>query len=252
MLKIILLLSLTLSAFSQNEFGLGPIVIRSQDYRGSDQYHNHILPIPYFSYTTKTTEAESSFLRQLLFAFSIFEVKLGISAGLSVDSSKNDARSGMPNLDYTFELGPLFVMNFYKGKNLHFNLNTSARRTFYTNLENRLGVYGTYGVSYLLLSYEYESFYWETTAALTWGSKGFHDYYYQVEKRFATADRPEYESRAGYSGWHWTSLVKFKLWQLRFLSFVRMDDLKNVAFHESPLFKRERYWMFGSGIFFIF
>src|SRR5512135_1999367 len=127
MKKIVLFLALLNInlAFTQTQndnsskfvWGAGPLIVVGNDYRGSDQSKIWFFPIPYFSYTSKRIEAEPSFIRGLIFHTKRFSFKLSIIPGLNVDSSKNRARQGMPNVDYSIEVGPMAIFHLWQSNN---------------------------------------------------------------------------------------------------------------------------------------
>jgi outer membrane scaffolding protein for murein synthesis (MipA/OmpV family) len=81
-----------------------------------------------------------------------------------------------------------------------------------------------------------------------YATERLHDYYYQVDPAFATATRPAYDARAGYSGVRVTVSLSKRFRHLWFGAFARYDDLSGTVFEDSPLVRIHRSFMTGFGI----
>jgi outer membrane protein len=86
------------------EVGLGIGAVAFEDYRGSDTTHAYPLPIPYFLYNGKFLKADREGIRGQLFDQDWVELNLSGNATTPVRNDR--ARSGMPDLRSTLELGP--------------------------------------------------------------------------------------------------------------------------------------------------
>ena len=88
------------------ELGAGVAAFSFPYYRGSDQTNNFVLPVPYFTYHGDFFKADRHGIRGSFFDSD--RIDLSVSLALSPPGSSDDirARSGMPNLDATFEIGP--------------------------------------------------------------------------------------------------------------------------------------------------
>jgi len=81
-----------------------------------------------------------------------------------------------------------------------------------------------------------------------WADARYHDYYYSVASQYATADRPAYDGRGGYSGAHLTLSMSKRYPKMWVGGFVRVNDVHGSAFEDSPLLKRKSGFMAGIGI----
>ena len=112
-----------------------------------------------------------------------------------VDSSKNQARQGMPDLDPTVELGP--QINFIVARDLvkdwRFDLRLPVRAVVATDLRH------SHGAGYTVFPHAYYSGHPELlgarwnlglTAGLLFGSRDYHAYFYSVAPQFTTPQRP--------------------------------------------------------------
>ena len=239
------------------EWGAGLLSIKGAHYRGSDQSREWFIPIPYFSYTSERIEAESSFVRGTFFENDWFALKLSILVGLNVESERNRARAGMPNLDYTFEAGPVAIFKLWKSKNKlqSLTLETPFRQVHVTDL-TYLDVAGFFGVPFI--SYKKVAddslFGWgfEASVAYMWGSKKYHQYFYGVDQQFATSTRPQYVAQSGYSGTQLTVILNKRWRDLIFVPFYRFDWLGGSSFSDSPLVKKNSYQVGGLAFFWVF
>lgn len=239
------------------EWGLGALTMQGHHYRGSDQSKTYFFPIPYFVYTSDKIEAEPSFIRGTFYENSWFAFKLSVIVGLNVESEENDARQGMPSLDYTFEAGPMAIFKLWKSQDRKRSLTFEIpfRHSFVTDL-TYVDENGFFSIPYLnfiqaqtekLLGWGYEA-----SIAYMWGSSKFHNFYYGVNPIYATENRPTYDAKAGYSGTQLTVVLKKRWKDLVLIPFIRWDYLKGTAFEDSPLVKQKSYLLGGLGIFWLF
>ena len=77
------------------------------DYPGSKQSHASGLALPYFAYRGRVLRSdEKGALRGRLIKTERVELDLSFDGAFSSDSGENDARRGMPDLDWMGEVGP--------------------------------------------------------------------------------------------------------------------------------------------------
>ncbi|MEC7276139.1 MAG: MipA/OmpV family protein [Bdellovibrionota bacterium] len=239
------------------EWGAGTLSFRGAHYRGSDQERNWFLPLPYFTYTSKRIQAEPSFVRGTFYENDFFALKLSILAGLNVESEENLARRGMPSLDYTFEVGPMAIFKLWTSPSQNFSVTLEAPfRMVNTTDLTYVKHTGYFSVPYLnLRSRPLKSLYdwaFEASVAYMWGSKDFHDHFYGVAPQYATAARGSYQGRAGYSGTQLTLILNRRYKDVVMVPFIRHDFLGDVAFDDSPLFKKKSYTVGGLAFFWLF
>ncbi|MCI4662268.1 MAG: MipA/OmpV family protein [Neomegalonema sp.] len=130
------------------------------------------------------------------------EFDISLAGSFNVDSDSNDARDGMPDLDFLGEIGPNVKFKLGQiGPGLA-EISLPVRAVFSTDLSsgdfrgvafNPRLIYkiGRVGGTALNLAFSAES---------TFATERLHDYFYQVDTRFATPDRPAYDAQAGYLG----------------------------------------------------
>lgn len=234
------------------ELGAGLTALRFPDYRGSDRANDYVLPFPYFVYRGEFLKADKNGIRGTLFDSDRLELNISIGASLPVKSDDNPARSGMPNLKPTLEVGPSLDVNLWRTADRHYKLDLRLPvRTAFTaeggmqdigwvfsprlNLDVRDAM-GMTGWNLGLL------------AGPMYGSRRNHDYFYSVAPQYVTADRPAYEARGGYAGSQFLVSVSKRYDRYWVGAFARWDTLKGAVFADSPLVKRDSYFAAGVGV----
>src|ERR1043165_1683396 len=103
------------------ELGLGATALTMPDYRGSDERRGYLFPVPYFVYRGESVRVDRQGLRGIFFESDRVELDFSLSGTPPVDSSRNQARQGMPDLDPTLEIGPLVKATLWRaaGEQLH-------------------------------------------------------------------------------------------------------------------------------------
>jgi len=183
------------------EFGMGATGFRIPDYRGSDQNRYYLLPIPYFVYRGDKVRVDRQGPRAKVFESPRLELDFSAVITPPVDSSKNHAREGMPDLDPTVELGP--QINFIVARDLvkdwRFDLRLPVRAVVATDIKHSRGAgYTVFPHAYYSGHPELFGASWNLgmTAGLLFGSRDYHNYFYTVAPQFATAERRPTTRRA--------------------------------------------------------
>jgi outer membrane scaffolding protein for murein synthesis (MipA/OmpV family) len=236
------------------ELGIGVAGFRFDDYRGSDHTNYYLLPLPFFAYRGPVLRADREGARAVLFERQRFTVDVSLGASVPTRSKDEGARSGMPNLAGTFEIGPNFIVELWQstGRKLRLELRMPVREaitlerspraiglTFSPNLN--LDLSGLPGKGNLGL-----------LAGPLFADSRYHGYFYSVAPEFATATRPAYEAPGGYAGWRATAAFSRRFGNTWVGAFVRYDDLHGAAFAPSPLVRKETTATAGFGISWIF
>jgi len=237
------------------ELGIGVGVLALPDYRGADQGRGWVLPVPYAVYRGDVFKADRKGVRGELGGFERMKLQLSFAASLPVDSSRNDARAGMPDLKPSLEIGPA----------LEFTLWRSGERDL---LELRLPVRAAF-----TLEASPESVGWVSTPNLNldlpgrgllrgwnvgflvgavFGDRRQHEYFYGVAPQFASAQRPAYEAHGGYAGLLSIAAISRRLDGYWVGAFLRADTLRGAVFADSPLVRRDYYLAAGVAISWIF
>ena len=239
------------------ELGVGVLPLRLNHYRGSPEQKNYLFPLVAYTYRGKNVEAESGYVRGHIVKFEKFTIDLSFSLGINSNSDSNGLRERMPNLDPTFELGPMLRYYLWKSTDgKHFiNLEMPYRAVFTTNLQyiDHLGYYSIPYVNYLNKGTD-ETFGWtsEVSLGIQYGSSGFHNHFFAVNSNDVTPKRSYYHASSGYSGAQLALVLSKRIKDFLLVPFLRYDYLDGAVYNKSPLYKSPHYTMYGMSLIWYF
>ena len=240
------------------EAGLGVAGLTLPDYRGSDQQRFYVLPLPYLVYRGDFLRLDNNGLAGLLFHSERVRLNISADAWVSAKSSQNTARSAMPDLDPTVQLGPALEICLSKDTNservVQFRL--PVRAVIATDLSrwNDIGFVVNPQLTWDLRNIGPGGG-WNFGLAVgpLFATEPYHDYYYEVAPRFAVpGTRPAYDARAGYSGSLLILSVTKRFGHFWFGAFARYDELSGAVFANSPLMRTDHSFMAGLGLAWVF
>lgn len=241
------------------ELGLGAAMLNTPDYRGADQGRTYVLPFPYVIYRGERLRVSREGIRRSLFRTQRLHLDMSLNASTPVESERNQARQGMPNLDPSFELGPSLQVDLREAAGIlpRMTLRLPVRGVLAVAKDFSHADYvGWVAAPDLNLNWQGESGFRPWRAGMTlgplFGDRSFHDYYYSVAPEFAAAGRPTYQARSGYSGMRLAGAVTKRFNRLWAGTFFRYDNLAGVAFEDSPLLREKHALMTGFGIAWVF
>jgi len=235
------------------EAGAGVTVISFPHYRGSDERRSWVLPFPYVVYRGEFLQADERKVRGLLFKTDRVELDVSINGTPPVDSSEDEARQGMPDLDATLEIGP--SLNFLM-------LRTDDRKT---RLELRLPVRAALATDFTYVDLAGWVFQpnlnldlrdvlghvgWKlgVLAGPMFSDRRYNQYFYGVDPAFATAGRPAYNASGGYAGTQLITSLSKRYRGFWIGGFAKWDTLNNAVFADSPLVKTSQYFAAGIAV----
>lgn len=237
------------------ELGVGLGSQTLADYRGADNYSIQFIPIPYIAYRGDFLRADDKGLRGRFIATDQVELNISLAGSLKGDSDDNPLREGMPELDPAGEVGPSLNINltgddFSEG----WSLRLPVRGVFAIDFEDLK----VRNIGYLANpQFTYEGLNWKgwkgsLDLGVLYGSRKYHDYYYSVAPRFATAERPAYRARSGYSGSYFNFSLTKRHGRWWFGGYLRYDNLRGATFDDSPLVETDHYFTLALGFAWIF
>jgi outer membrane scaffolding protein for murein synthesis (MipA/OmpV family) len=239
------------------ELGAGLALLQMPDYSGSDKDRLYLLPYPYFIYRGDILNIDRDRISgrvfksdKILFDFSFF-------GQAPVDSSDNETRRGMPDLDPTFEVGPSLTITLLENRQDRYKLNLflPVRAVFSTDFSS---VHREGWVFSPRLVFEKSDILPATGLNLgmslgpIFADSAYHRYYYSVDPVYATASRPSYSAEGGYSGTALTLGLSKGYNQLIFSAFVSINLLHGAVIEDSPLVKTKTSVMSGFMVSWIF
>jgi outer membrane scaffolding protein for murein synthesis (MipA/OmpV family) len=232
------------------ELGLGLGALQLPHYRGSDQHHDLVLPVPYAIYRGKIFRATREGARAVLLDSERFDVDLSLAASAPVRSKDNTARAGMPDLAPTLEFGPNVNLLLGRGEGWKLDLRLPVRGVLQLNSQFRDAGYTVSPV--VNLDLRWAGWNLGGQAGPLWASRRYNATYYDVSPLFATATRPAYTSTAGRGGWHWTTAATRRFGALWVGGYLNGDRLGGAVFDNSPLVRKQNTLSFGVALAWVF
>jgi MipA family protein len=227
------------------------------DYRGFDESRYYVLPYPYVVYRGDILKVDREQISGRIFKTDNLLLDISIFGSVPVRSSENTARSGMPDLDPTFEIGPSLNIKLLENKPDHYKVNLvlpvrAVFSTDFTSVRREGWVFSP------RLNFEKEDVIPGTglnlgiSAGPMFADSDYHSYYYSVEPEYATSSRPSYSAGSGYSCSTLSVGFNKQHQQLIFNAFVSMDFLRGVVYEDSPLVKTKYSFIYGFTVSWIF
>ena len=239
------------------EVGVFAAAFNSPEYPAAGQSQTNVIPAPYFIYRGETIRiGEGSIARAVAIDKDWYELDLSLAGSFNANSEDNEARAGMPDLDFIFELGPQLRLRLSKfefeqhGKGELF-LNLQARAAFSTDFS---GINNRGYVFQPVLSYRQRGWLSEKTAlsfslSPIWATEKLNDYFYQVDSDFVTDQRQAYDSKSGYLGTNLSVGLSFNATEdIRIFTFARASLHSGSANENSPLFREKSTYAYGIGM----
>jgi outer membrane scaffolding protein for murein synthesis (MipA/OmpV family) len=235
------------------EAGIGAAVLSLPDYRGADQAQTWLLPFPYVVYRGEFLKAEERRVRGLFFKTDRVELDVSVNAQPPVDSSRSDARRGMPDLDPVVEIGP----------SLNISLHRSADRR--TEVELRLPVRAAIATDFSYVDFAgwvsdpnlsvdvrdplgQAGWKFGVLGGVVYSDRRYNQYYYAVDPAFSTPGRPAYNPSGGYAGTQVIAALSKRFPGYWVGAFARWDTLNGAVFADSPLVKTRQYFAAGVAV----
>lgn len=237
------------------QLGIGLGSVYGPDYRGADEYRSFTSVIPYVVYHGKFIHSDREGLKAQFFSSNDIDFSLSASAYISPHSDENKRRENMPSLGSTIELGPSLNIRL-TGEDLRngWQLQLPWRAVFAVGGGSNKMI-GSVIQPQFVYQHTFSSWHLRYRTSLMFGSNDYHDYYYSVDAQYATAERPEFHTASGYSGFINEIALSRELeiaeMKNRVAFFIRYDNLENVKFNESPLFASKNVWRGGAAFIWV-
>jgi outer membrane protein len=240
------------------EAGFGFTGLSLPDYRGSNEQRDYLFPLPYVVYRGEILKLDRKGMRGLLFQSNRLELNISADGGVPVRSGRNSARSNMPNLEPTLQIGPsldvCLVRDCEAERVVQFRL--PVRAVLAMDLSRVMGigfvVNPQLNVDVRNVGPGRE---WNFGFALgpQFATEQYHDYYYQVSPQYAIPGvRQAYDAKSGYSGTLFVLTTSKRFEHIWFGAFARYDELNGAVFSDSPLIKTRHSFMAGFGFAWVF
>jgi outer membrane scaffolding protein for murein synthesis (MipA/OmpV family) len=233
------------------EIGAGIAAISFPDYRGANERHTWVLPYPHIIYRGEFLQADEQRKRGLLFRSDRLELDVSVDGTVPVDSSKNDARRGMPDLDATLEIGPALNVLMMESDNrkVRLELRLPVRAVLasdFSYIRDTGWVFQPNLNADIRDPLGYAGWNLGLLAGPVFSDKRYNRYFYAVDPAFATAARPAYSPGGGYGGSQFIAALSKRYREFWVGGFAKWDTLNDAAFVDSPLVKDRQ--LFSAGI----
>jgi len=233
------------------ELGLGAAGLQLPHYRGADQRHTWLLPVPYVVYRGEVFKADREGARAELLQREDFKLDLSASASAPTRSIGNRAREGMADLAPTVELGPNLNWTLQRGPGWQLDLRLPVRLV--ATVERRPEWLGWVAGPNLNLDLRgHGGWHIGLLAGPEFASRRQHAYFYDVAPAEATAGRPAYRAAGGYAGWRATAALSRRDGPRWLGAFVKVDSLGGAVFADSPLVRQRQQWSAGVAVAWVF
>lgn len=226
---------------SELDLGVGYGTGSVPHYPASSQNQNESLFLPIIMYrgdVLKSDREEGT--RIELFKSVDLDINLSFGATFSSDSSENEARRNMPNLNYTLETGPALHFKFWSVPDYgSLRLQIPIRLTLETNFKttNFLGLVFEPELRFQRLNFLISNLRSSTSMASEFFSQRVANYFYEVEPQYATANRPTYTGQEGLSAFKLSQNFMYEYEKFSFILGTAYSNFSYSANKNSPLFK---------------
>lgn len=226
------------------------------DYPASDQTRLRSLVIPYFIYRGDILKSDQQQGTRLsLLSSDKIDVDFSFGGSFQTDTDKNDARRGMPKLDWTIELGPRLLYYFYKNPEFaQVRMGLPLRSAFATDFQRIRSVGYTVSPTFQIDLYDVFTsnlnFYF--IANYDWLDEGLADYFYQIDPQYQTAERASYDARSGGLGYDLSLSSKYQTGNMMMLLAARYSNYADSSNRQSFLHKKDDNWTYFMAVGWVF
>jgi outer membrane scaffolding protein for murein synthesis (MipA/OmpV family) len=223
------------------ELGIGLGGALDPHYPGSDQSQVIVLPFPFAVYRGRIVQSDRRGTRARLWTAKGFDVSLSGTGAFPVKSNDDNARRGMEDLGWGFQLGPklrLGLREWSDGAVLRAGL--SVRGAFSANYPVDITSRGY--VFEPEIVYQKPDAFAErldlfSSLSATFATAGYMDYIYGVRPGDVTADRREYAATGGYLESVFQAGLSYRTIDNRhkFVFSSQVGSLEGATNRDSPL-----------------
>jgi len=233
------------------ELGLGVGSLYYPNYIGSKITQILTLPLPYIRYRGDYFRIDEDGLSGKLFGINGLRLDLSISGSLPANSKQNGVRESMPDLDLTGEVGFQLIYRIFQKGASKLEFEFPLRAVLSTDLTN-LKYQGVVSNPQLKYSLDYSHFSWTFRSGIMITDENYNNYYYEVGDKYATASRPAYNAKGGFSGIRNRVGMTYKKNAWWYGAFISHFNINNAVFKNSPLVQTHDALYCGASVAYIF
>jgi outer membrane protein len=210
------------------------------DYPAAGQSRLHWLAFPVFFLRGEVIRSDDEdgtrarFLRNMRVTFD-----LSFAGSFPTAAEKNEARRGMPDLDWMGEVGPRMHFRLF-GNDAHFvRFSVAERVIFSTNFKrgDYRGMVFSPAISARHENLIFNRISVSARVSPQFATRELNEYFYTVEPEYATSVRPEYHARAGYVGTNVFSTFAYERGSHGVFAGLGASFHDGAANAQSPVFK---------------
>jgi hypothetical protein len=258
LILIILLFSLQAQAHERALFEWGGFVGHGNtaDYPASNEYRLRTLPVPYVRYRGdifRTDDEDGTRFRML--SLHNFDLDFSFGGSFPTEGDNNQARLGMPNLDWTLEVGPRLLYYFLRSDKVTVRAGLPLRYSFSTTTFTTWKQVGSIFAPTLQFDFYHvgtENLNLYLMSDFNYYNEGEANYFFEVDPQYQTADRAAYNAVAGYVGYNLSAAAKYEIGKANFILGSRYSDYSDSANSQSPLHKTSVNWTYFVGFGWVF
>ncbi|MGE5284241.1 MAG: MipA/OmpV family protein [Actinomycetota bacterium] len=235
----------------QWELGAGIAGLLLPDYRGSDEVHSYLLPVPYIIYRLDWLKADQTGIHSKLLHWERAEFNLSLGATPPVRSKNNRAREGMSDLSPMVEFGPSLDVHLWRsdGRRFKLDVRTPVRAAFTIESHPRdVGLSLSPTLNFDVAGIGGKPWQLGLLAGPIFATRRQHQYFYGVPESDARPDRPAFGAHGGYAGLQFLVALSRRFEKAWFGAYARYDTLRGAVFENSPLVRRPYYLSAGFAI----
>lgn len=226
---------------SELDLGVGYGTGSVPHYPASSQNQTESLFLPIIVYRGDVLKSDrEDGTRVELFKSLELDINLSFGATFNNDSSENEARRNMPNLNYTLETGPALNFKLWSVPNYGFlRLQVPLRLNFETDFKKTdfLGFVFEPELRFQKTHFLIPNLRSSTSIASEFFSERVANYFYEVEPQYATPERPVYNGRDGLSAFKVSQNFMYEYEKFSFIMGTAYSNFSYSANKQSPLFK---------------
>lgn len=248
----LIFLVISLSAKEQKlELGVGVVSIIFPDYIGSKSIQSYTLPYPYIDYRGDYINIDNDGIKTKIFNIKDLELSISLNGSLPANSKDNQTRAYMPDLDFTFEIGPKIIYFIYaNGKDkLYFTL---PIRAIYATDFSSINANGFISNPRFEYEINHNKLYIKLSSGLMFADKEYNTHFYEVSPEYETPDRPAYKAAKGYNGLRNKIEIGYKRYNWWAGVALSHYNLRGAIFKDSPLVETNSATYFGVSVAYIF
>lgn len=221
-------------------------------YPAAEETQEKLLPVPFLIYRGERLRVgEGGVIKAVAIEKPRFKVDLSLGAAFNANSDDSSARQGMPDLDFIFEVGPEISFMLTDTKRSETWLNLQFRKVFstdFSSIDDRGYIFQP-EISYQGQNVFINNSSVKFTVSPLFATKKMHQYFYQVDEKFSTSERPFYQAGGGYLGTEVTMVNRVKIrHDLMIFVSTKLGFYQGASNEDSPLFKKDVNYSVGVGL----